>query len=57
MSTEILNLVIVITNWSKANNLAQKRIKFIGTWSDGVKMVNKLRSENPNWYIGLQWPC
>ena len=57
MSTEILNLVIVITNWSKANELAQKRIKFTGTWSEGVERVNQLRAENPSWYIGLKWPC
>ena len=57
MSTEILNLVIVATNWSKANPLAQKRIAFKGTWSEGVEMVNKMRSENPGWYIGLKWPC
>jgi hypothetical protein len=57
MSTEILNLVIVISNWTKNNPLAEKRIQFTGTWSEGVERVNQLRAENPSWYIGLKWPC
>jgi len=57
MSTEILNLVIVISNWTKNNPLAEKRIQFTGTWSEGVERVNQLRAENPKWYIGLKWPC
>jgi hypothetical protein len=57
MSTEILNLVIVITGHNKNNEYAQKRISFKGTWSEGVERVNQLRAENPKWYIGLKWPC
>jgi hypothetical protein len=57
MSTEILNLVIAISNWTKNNPLAEKRIEFRGTWSEGVERVNQLRAENPSWYIGLKWPC
>jgi hypothetical protein len=57
MSTEILDLVIVITGHNKNNEYAQQRIKFRGTWSEGVERLNQLRAENPSWCIGLKWPC
>ena len=50
-------LFIVISNFNKNNPYAEKSIPFEGTWAEGAKEVDRLRAENPTWYIGLKMPC
>ena len=50
-------LFIVISNFNKNNPLAEKRTPWPGTWAEGAKEVEKIRAENPTWYVGLKMPC
>jgi hypothetical protein len=61
MSTEttpqFAPLFIVISNFNKNNPYAEKRTLFEGTWAEAVKEVERIRAENPTWYVGVKMPC
>ena len=54
---QLAPLVIVISNFNSNNPLAEKRIPFAGTWAEAGVEVDKIKAENPTWYVGIKMPC